>query len=206
VRRLIELPLIFIAAFVLVGVLPLLVPVPVPLLPVVPLLPLVLGVPVGETTSEDSEVTEPAETAASAVTIVPGGFCPAGKLALGVIARAWKAEKVLFAFALIEKTIPASQCVLFAVVCPQKNQRGLVLFSMVILQVGKVGPSTLVTFWNPELTPLAVQGLAKEDWVTEWFLETNWKETISPFWTLVRLLGVNVNVSFWPTMTFHVVF
>lgn len=94
---------------------------------------------------------------------------------------------------------------LFAVVCAQKNHRGLVLFSMVILQVGKVEALTSATSWNPELTPLAVQGAAKEDWVTEWFLETNWKETISPFATPVRLLGVYVNVSFAPTMTFHVV-
>lgn len=94
---------------------------------------------------------------------------------------------------------------LFAVVCAQKNHRGLVLFSMVILQVGKSGPVRFSASWKPELTPLAVQGARKEDWVTEWFLETNWKETMSPFATLLRLLGVYVNVPLLPTVTFHVV-
>lgn len=108
---LIELPLIFIAAFVLAGALPLEVPLPlVPLPPVVPLPPLaVLGVPEGEAASEVCEVTVPAERGPStpaAVTTVPGGFCPAGKLALGAIARAWKAVKFLAGVGLIAKTIP----------------------------------------------------------------------------------------------------
>jgi len=108
VRRLIELPLIFIAAFVLAGALPLVVPLPaVPLLPVVPLPPLEgLGVPEGEGVSEVCEERGAAERAASVVTTVPGGFCPAGKLALGAIARAWKAVKFLVAVGLIAKTIP----------------------------------------------------------------------------------------------------
>lgn len=74
---------------------------------------------------------------------------------------------------------------------------------MVILQVGKEEPVGSETFWNPELTPAAVQGSAKVDWVTEWFLETNWKLTTSPLETLLRLVGLKVNVSLKPTTTFH---
>lgn len=35
-------------------------------------------------------------------------------------------------------------------------------------QVGKVGPFGSETFWNPELTPAAVQGAANVDWTTDY--------------------------------------
>ena len=45
-----------------------------------------------------------------------------------------------------------------------------------------------VTGWKPESIPLVPSalvmrshGLAKVDWVTEWFFERNWNETLSPF-------------------------
>lgn len=45
------------------------------------------------------------------------------------------------------------------------------------------------TGWKPESIPgvpsalvMRSHGLAKVDWVTEWFFERNWKETLSPFW------------------------
>lgn len=81
----------------------------VPLLPVVPLPPVEPDVGEGEADSAVCEETLPAERGPSTpeeVTTFPGGFCPAGKLALGVIARVWKAVKFLAAVGLIAKTIP----------------------------------------------------------------------------------------------------
>jgi len=76
-----------------------------------------------------------------------------------------------------------------------------VAFSTVKLQVGNVAPFGSETFWNPELTPAAVQGAGKVDWTTEWFLETNWKLMTSPLFTPVILEGLKTSESFAPTWT-----
>jgi hypothetical protein len=96
------------------------------------------------------------------------------------MAAAWNAAKLLLAVGLMAKTIPFAQWP----VCLQKNQRGLVTLSIVILQDGNcVAPAA--TGWNPESMPclgvvMSVHGSAKVDCVTVWFFERNWNWTVSP--------------------------
>jgi len=62
------------------------------------------------------------------------------------------------------------------------------------------------TNWNPESTtePSAfvkfVQGDANVDWVTVWFFDRNWNETLSPVAAVIEL-GVKVRAPLSPTLT-----
>jgi len=149
------------------------------------------------------------ETGAPAValTMEPEGFSPGpGAVALLAIAACLNASKLFASVGLMANTIPFWQCVkLLATTWLQKNHKGAEAFSTVILQVGNPeAPLGSDTFWNPELTPAAVQGAAKVDWTTEWFFETNWKLTMSPLFTPVKFVGLKVRVLLSPTRTLKV--
>jgi len=124
---------------------------------------------------------------------------PAG--GLPPVAAAWNAANDLaeFGSALTEKTIPAAQWSA-GIVCAQKNQSGVVTFT-VKLNEGVIPAGAAATSWKPESMPDLTHGAAKEDCVTEWFLASNVKMTLSPIVTLVMLDGVKVSPLFAPTWT-----
>jgi hypothetical protein len=166
--------------------------------------PLAVAVAADSEDAVPSPLTETGPSVAPGVPemIVPEGFWPGGEVLLDVKAAFWKASKLLFAVGLIAKTIPLWQCVKLAVVWEQKNHKGAEAFSTVILQVGKPeAPVGSDTFWNPELTPAAVQGAVKVDCTTEWFFETNWKLTMSPLATPDKVVGLKTRLLLSPTRT-----
>jgi len=59
------------------------------------------------------------------------------------------------------------------------------------------------TNWKPELAPPVngVHGAANDDWVTEWFLPWNWKETVSPTAAPSISDGSKINSLLAPTFT-----
>jgi len=117
-------------------------------------------------------------------------------------ALAWKAANDLAesGFWLMEKTIPFWHS-LTGTFCLEKKKSGVLALLRMKLNWGKAVASA-ATAWNPESTPptSGVQGEAKLDWVTLWFLLSNWNVTVSP--TLaVMFEGEKVSWLFCPTRT-----